>query len=87
MKNRPECQALPKVLDISSAIVSVTPSLLEAQAILSDTTLRRSAVYQEDHTGKPYWKSEKSAVFLYVINKPTGFSKAFLTTERMLKGW
>ena len=83
--NRPECQTLPKALDISSAIVSVTPSLLEAQAILSDTTLKTSAVYQEDL--KLYWKSEKSAAFPYVINKPTGFSKTFLTTERMLKGW
>ena len=59
--------------------------MLEAHAILSDTTLKTSAVHQEDL--KPYWKSEKSAAFLYVINKPTVFSKTFLTTERMLKGW
>ena len=57
--------------------------MLEAHAILSDTTLKTSAVHQEDL--KPHWKSEKSAAFLYVVNKPTGFSKTFLTTERMLK--
>ena len=60
-------------MDIWSAIVSVTPNMLEAHAILSDTTLKTSAVHQEDL--KPYWKSEKSAAF-----KPTGFSKTFLTT-------
>ena len=40
-------------LDISSAIARVAPDLLKALAILSDTTVRRSAVGREDltHTG------------------------------------
>ena len=36
---------------------SGSPDLLKALAILSDTTVRRSAVYQENL--KPYPKSEK----------------------------
>ena len=42
-------------MDISSATARVAPNLLKALAILSDTTVRRSAVDQEDlknHTGK-----------------------------------
>ena len=42
---------------MSSAIARVAPDLLKALAILSDTTVRRSAVDREDL--KPYWKSEK----------------------------
>ena len=38
------------------------PDLLKALAILSDTTIRRSAVDAEDL--KPYWKSEKRPHFL-----------------------
>ena len=47
----------PVTLDISSATARVAPHLLKALAILSDTTVRRSAVDREDL--KPYWKSEK----------------------------
>ena len=36
--------------------------MLKALAILSDTTVRRSAVDREDL--KPYWKSEKLYQFL-----------------------
>ena len=43
-------------MDISSATARVAPDLLKALAILSDTTVRRSAVDREDL--KPYWKSE-----------------------------
>ena len=50
-----------KALDISSVTAQVAPDLLEAPAILSDTTVRRSAVNQEDL--KPYWKSEKRSDF------------------------
>ena len=39
----------------------VGPDLLKAPANLSDTTIRRSAVDQEDL--KPYWKSEKRPRF------------------------
>ena len=52
---------MSKALDISSAIARVTPDLLKAQAIVSDTTERRSKVDQEDL--KPYWKSEKRPHF------------------------
>ena len=44
-------------MDISSATARVAPDLLKALAILSDATVIRSAVDQEDL--KPYWKTEK----------------------------
>ena len=49
---RPACQTLSKPLDISSDTARVTPDLLKALAILSDTIVRRSAADQEDL--KPY---------------------------------
>ena len=73
-------------MDVSSATARVAPDLLEAQAILSDTTVRGSAVDQEDL--KPYWKSENRPHFsrwLTVILF-TSFSKTLLTTERRLIG-
>ena len=42
-------------VDISSATDRVAADLFKALAILSDTTVRRSAVDREDL--KPYWKS------------------------------
>ena len=48
-------------LGISSATAQAVPDLLKTLAILSDTTVRRSAVDQEDL--KPYWKSEKRPHF------------------------
>ena len=62
MQRRPACQTLLKALDISSATAQVAPDLLKALAILSDTTVRRSAVDREDL--KPYWKSEKDHISL-----------------------
>ena len=53
---------MSKALDISTATAWVAPDLLKALAILSDTTVRRSAVDQEDL--KLYWKSEKSLISL-----------------------
>ena len=44
-----------------SATARVAPDLLKVLAILSDTTVRRSAVDQKDL--KPYWKSEKRPHF------------------------
>ena len=41
---RPACQTLSKALDISSVTAWVAPDLLKALAILSDATVRRSAV-------------------------------------------
>ena len=75
---------LSKALDISSATARVAPDLLKALASLSDITVRRSAVDQEDL--KPYRKSEKrphfsreSTILLF-----TDFSNTLLTTERRL---
>ena len=63
MRWRPACQILSDALKISSATAWLATSLLKAQAILSDTTVRRSAVDGEDL--KPYWKPEKkSHIFL-----------------------
>ena len=42
------CQALSKALDISSATAGVAPDRLKALAILSGTTVRRSAVNLKD---------------------------------------
>ena len=39
---------MSKVLNISSATARVAPDLLKALAILSDTTVRKSAVDRED---------------------------------------
>ena len=70
-------------MDISSVAAQVAPDLLEALAILSDTTVRRSAVYWDDL--KPYWKLEKGHISLgdqqsYYLY--TSFLKTLLTTER-----
>ena len=51
------CQTLLKPLDISIATSRVALDLLKSLVILSDTTVRRSAVDREGL--KPYWKSEK----------------------------
>ena len=77
---------LSKPSDISSATAQVDPDLLKALAILSDTTVRRSTVDQEDL--KPNWKSEKRPHFCRwsTILLFTSFSKTLLTTERRLTG-
>ena len=51
-----------KTLDISSTAARVATNLLKPIAILSNTTVRRSEVDQEDL--KPYWKSKKGHIFL-----------------------
>ena len=61
MWRRPAWQTLLKALDISSATARVVPGLLKALAILSDVTVKRSAVDRENL--KPYWKSGKSTHF------------------------
>ena len=48
MQRRPVFQTLLKALNVSSATAQVDPDLLKALTILSDTTVRRSAVH---HTG------------------------------------
>ena len=42
---------MSEALDISCATAEVAPDMLKALAILSDTTVRRSAVDQENHIG------------------------------------
>ena len=53
---------MSKALDKSSATTRVALDLLKALTILSDTTVKRSAVDQEDL--KPYCKSEKGHISL-----------------------
>ena len=76
--------SLLKALDISIATARVAPDLLNSLAILSDTTVRRSAVDKEDL--KPNRKSEKKPDFsrCSAILLVTGFSKTLLATERRL---
>ena len=75
LQRRLTCQTLSKPLDISSATARVAPDLLKVVAILSDTTVRRSAVDQKDL--KPYRKSEKNislcdqqCYYLQVFQRP-----------------
>ena len=49
-------QTLTKALGILNATARVAPDLLKAMVILSDTTVRRSAVDPNDL--KPYWESD-----------------------------
>ena len=67
MWSRPACQNLSKALDMSRATTRVAPDLLKALAILSDTTVGRSAVDQEDL--KPFWKSFWIRVYLEDFEK------------------
>ena len=77
---RPACQTWSKAFDISSTTAIVVPDLSKPLVILSDMSIKRSAVDRE-HL-HPYWKSGKwlhysrlleSLLFLY-------FSKILLTT-------
>ena len=61
MWKRPACQILSNALDITIATAQVAPDLLKALAILSDTTVRRSA-FDGDNL-KPFWKAEKRPHF------------------------
>ena len=69
---------------IPSATARVAPDLSKAQAMLSDTTVRRSAVDREDL--KSYWKSEKRPHFSRRSTIFYKFFKDLLTTERILTG-
>ena len=53
-------------MDISSATAPVALDLIKDLAVLSDTTVRRSAVDREGL--KAHWNSEKKATFLQAIN-------------------
>ena len=85
--SKPACKTLSKALNKSSATARVAPDPLKAIAILSDVTVSRSAVDEEEL--KPYWKSEKrphfsrwSTILLF-----TSFSNTLQTTKRRLTGW
>ena len=81
--SRPVCQTLSKILDISSAKARVAPELLKALAILSDTTVRRSAVDREDL--KLYWNHKKGDFSRgSTVQFFTSLSNPALTTERRL---
>ena len=63
----------------------MAPDLLKTLVILSDATVKRSAVDREDL--KPYRKSEKKTMFVLMINNPiiyklfkgfTSYRKPFL---------
>ena len=84
MWRRPVCQNLSKALDISSTTARVAPDLLKALAVLSDATLRRSAVDWKDL--KPHWKSEKGNISLGDQQSIIKKFKILLTTERRLTG-
>ena len=81
---RPACQTLLKALDISSATSQVAPDLLKDLAVLSDTTVRRSAVDRKDL--QPYWKSEKRPHFFRWSTILQRLSKTLLITKRRLTG-
>ena len=51
------CQTLSKALEMSKATAQMASDKFKVLAILSVTTVRRSAVDLDDP--KPYWKSEK----------------------------
>ena len=55
--NKTSLPNLANSLGLSSATARVAPDLSKVLTTLSDTTVRRSVVDQEDL--KPYWKSEK----------------------------
>ena len=50
MWRRPACQTLLNALDIPSAKASEAPGLLKSLAILSNASVRRSAVHREDQS-------------------------------------
>ena len=66
---------LSKALDISRATAQVAPDLLKALAILSDTTVRRSAVDQEDlqirnQKNNHISLGEQQSFYLQVFQRP-----------------
>ena len=73
----PVYQTLSKVLDILSAPPRGASDLLKALATLSDTTVRRYKLDEEDL--KPCCKSDKKVQYLESISKPifTSFSTLY----------
>ena len=68
-------------MDLSSAKAQVAPDLLNALLILSDTTVRRSAVDRKDL--EPYWKSERRLKGWYFL--AVDLSITFLNTGTLAK--
>ena len=96
MWKRPACHTQSKASNISSATARVAPDLLNDLAILSDTTVRRSAANQKDL--KPYWKSEERphsmphpdvlvTLFPYIFHVKTKQNKVYeyLKTKNLFK--
>ena len=81
---RPTSQTLSKALGISSATAWVAPDLFKTLAILSDTTVRRSAIGQGDL--RSYWNKKKMPYFSRwsTILLFASFSKTLLITEKSL---
>ena len=79
-------QTLLKALDISSAAAWAVPALLKTLAVISDATVRRSAVDREDL--KPYWKLERGThSSSWSTNLSfTSFLKILLSREKRLPG-
>ena len=65
-------------MDISSATARVAPDLLKALAILSDTTVRKSAIDREDL--KNHTENQKGHISLG--DKQSYYLKIFQTLER-----
>ena len=76
---RPAFQILLNLLDISSATAPRNTRTVSTLAILSATTVSRSAVIWE--VLKSYWISEKSPHFCGWSTSLTSFTKALLTLE------
>ena len=76
LRRKPACQILSKVLDISSASAQVALDLLKARPILSDTTVRGSAIGREDLT--PCWESEIRPHFSMWSNRVVIFNPKIL---------
>ena len=60
-------------MNISSTTAQVAPDLSKVQAIISDTSVRRSAVDWEDLN--LYWKSEKRPIIFKFFKDFTNFKK------------
>ena len=77
---RPACQTLVKAFNISCTTTTVVPDLSKLLAILSDMTIKRSAVDRENLN--PYWKSGKCLHYSRLLIKLLFlcFWKILLTT-------
>ena len=89
MRRRPACLTLLKALDLSSDTAWVALDLLKSPEFLSDTTARRSAVYQKDLTGKPkrghISVGDQQATFLQVFEEDQQWDLPTIWKTRFLQ--